>query len=70
MTTDAQRNIQSTRRAACRTGNPIKEQPIKCIVMPGYSLLPSQHKVDVLLTKLTSAQLMDIVQGLLMKQKS
>jgi len=61
MTTDAQRNIAATHRAACRTGNRIVETPIRCIIMPGYSLPPVRVEIDALLQKLTAAQLMDIV---------
>jgi len=61
MTTDAQRNIAATKRAACRTGNKVVETPIRCIIMPGYSLPHARVEIDALLQKLTAAQLMDIV---------
>ena len=61
MQTDAQRNIAATKRAACRTGNRVVETPIRCIIMPGYSLPHARVEIDALLQKLTAAQLMDIV---------
>lgn len=61
MQTDAQRNIQATKRAACRTGNRVVETPIRCIIMPGYSLPPARAEIDAVLKQLTAAQLMDIV---------
>ena len=61
MTTDAQKNIAATKRAACRTGNRVVETPIRCIIMPGYSLPPARAEVDTLLQQLTAAQLMSII---------
>jgi len=61
MITLAQRNLAATKRAACRTGNRIVETPIRCIIMPGYSLPPARVEVDAALQQLTAAQLMDIV---------
>lgn len=61
MQTDAQRNIAATKRAACRTGNKVVETPIRCIIMPGYSLPTPRPVIDALLQQLTAAQLMDIV---------
>jgi len=61
MITLAQRNITSTKRAACRTGNKVVETPIRCIIMPGYSLPPARVEIDAVLQQLTAAQLMDIV---------
>ena len=61
MITLAQRNIAATKRAACRTGNKVVETPIRCIIMPGYSLPPARVEIDAVLQQLTAAQLMDIV---------
>jgi len=61
MITLAQRNITATKRAACRTGNRVVETPIRCIIMPGYSLPPARVEIDAVLQQLTAAQLMDIV---------
>ena len=61
MITDAQRNIAATHRVACRTGNRAVETPIRCIIMPGYSLPPARVEIDAALQQLTAAQLMAII---------
>lgn len=62
MQTDAQRNLASTHRAACRTGTQVVETPIRCIIMPGYSMPTPRAVMDALLQQLTAQQLMTIIQ--------
>ena len=63
MQTEAQKNIAATKRAACRTGSKVVETPIRCIIMPGYSMPTPRPSIDAVLQKLTAAQLMYIVKS-------